>query len=219
MKPDFDRAAIAASETLIHYNVTAAPIDPLPILKSLPDVLVITFEDISKDTAVDGDCIMSALGVQNKDAFTCVDVQSGRPRYVVAYNQRLSMFFIQHALARELGHIVLRHDGSLPEDVRNAESKVFAQHFLYPRPLIHAVIATGLRFTTDVLGNLTGCFEYCLSCLQKSPLVTVPADLNRSVRNQFMPYIVSFFDYMQHATHRDGSALANLGSYMDGYEE
>ena len=123
------------------------------------------------------------------------------------------------SLARELGHIILCHDGSLPEDVRNEEAKAFANHLLCPRPMIHAFQAAGLRITTEMLGNLTGCFDYCLSCMRRIPAVSVPVELNRLVRDQFMDYIINYIEYYRNATLTDGSALADFGSYMDGYEE
>ena len=46
------------------------------------------------------------------------------------YNQELPCRMIRHAVARELGHIVMEHDGSRPEDVRMEEANYFAEQFL-----------------------------------------------------------------------------------------
>lgn len=219
MKPDYERAAAMAARTLISCGIDSAPVSPLPILKEHPGVLVFSYGDMSNDVGMDRKCVMSAFGERNQDAITCVNVTDGAPQYIVAYNQQLPTFLSQRALARELGHIVLGHDGSLPEDIRNEEAKCFAHHLLCPRALIHSIQATGLRVTVEVLGNVTGCYDYCLSCMRKIPATHVPADLNRQVRDLFMTYVLNFFDYQRHATHRDGSALADFGTYMDGYEE
>ena len=219
MTPDYNRAAIKATETLIKYEINSAPVSPLPILKKIPGVLVVSYESMSNDVDLDRQCVMSLFGETNQDAFTSVNVKDGKTYYLVTYNQRLSQVLIQRALARELGHIVLGHDGSRPEDVRNEEARCFAHHLLVPRPLIHAVTAAGFRLTTEVLGNLTGCFEYCLSCMRKTPGAAVPADLNRAVRDQFMPYILNFIEFQRSAAHTDGSALADFGTYMDLYKE
>ena len=219
MKPDYENAAIKATETLIKYSITSAPVSPLPILKSLPGVLVISYEEMSGDIGMDRKCIMNTFGEKNQDAFTSVDLSGKKPKYIVTYNQRLPFYVLQRGLARELGHIILGHDGSRPEEVRNEEAKCFAHHLLCPRPLLYSIIATGLRLTVEVLGNLTGCYDYCLTCMRRTPGVTVPIELNRTVRNQFMPYIVNFFEYQRYAMRKDGSALADLGTYMDGYEE
>ena len=219
MTPDYQKAAIKATETLINFGINSAPVSALPILKNTPGVLVFSYQSISNHIDQDRRCVISMFGNGNQDAFTTVNMKDGKPQYIVTYNQQLSTVFVQRSLARELGHIILGHDGSLPEDVRNEEAKAFANHLLCPRPMIHAFQAAGLRITTEMLGNLTGCFDYCLSCMRRIPAVSVPAEMNRVVRDQFMDYIVNFIEYYRNATLTDGSALADFGSYMDGYEE
>ena len=219
MTPDYERAAIKASETLIKHQIGTAPIDPLPILKQTPGVLVFTFEEMSNKNNVDRKEIMDTLGCKNQDAVTTVFVDDDSLKYVVTYNRMLSSGMISRALARELGHIILGHDGSKPEDVRNEEARCFAHHLLCPRPLIHSIQATGIKLTVETLGNVTGFYDYCLSCIRKQPSVKVPAELNRLVRDQFMPYVMNLFEYQRYASLKDGSALADLGAYMDDYEE
>ena len=219
MNPDYQKAALKATETLIRFGINSAPISPLPILKNTPGVLVFSYESISHHVDQDRRCLMSVFGGDNQDAFTTVNMKDGKPQYIVTYNQRLPQVLIQRTLARELGHIVLGHDGSLPEDVRNEEARAFANHLLVPRPLIHALQAAGLRITVEMLGNLTGCYDYCLSCMRRIPSVSVPSELNRIVRDQFMDYIDNYFEYFRVASASDASALADFGTYMDGYEE
>ena len=219
MEPNYDRAASYALLTLNKYNITASPVSPLPILKNIPGVLVLSFESVAGELGMDRRCVMDMFGEKNQDAFTSVNLVEGKPQYLVTYNQHLPSNLVQRALARELGHIVLGHDGSLPEDVRNEEARCFAHHLLVPRPLIHALQATGLRITVEALGNITGCYEYCLSCMRKQPPVHVMPALNQIVRDQFMPYIHNLFEFLRYASRHDTSALADFGSYMEGYEE
>ena len=219
MTPDFETAAIRATETLIKYGISSSPVDPLLILKRIPGVLAVSYESMSSDVDQDRRCVMSLFGEKNQDAFTSVNYKDGKPQYLVTFNQRLPAALIQRGLARELGHIMLGHDGTRPESVRNDEAKCFAHHLLVPRALIHALQASGVRLTVEVLGNLTGCYDYCLSCMRKQPAVHVPAYLNRTVRDQFISYITNIFEYQRYASLKDGSALADFGSYMDGYEE
>ena len=219
MTPDYQLAATKATETLIKYRIDSAPVSPLPILKRTPGVLVVSYQKMSDDMDQDRQCVIDMFGEKNQDAFTSVNLKDGKKLYIVTYNQKLSQVFVQRALARELGHIVLGHDGSRPEDVRNEEAKCFANHLLAPRALIHMIQASNLRLTEEVLGSLTGCYHHCLSCMRKIPPVTVSPDLNRLVRDQFMPYFKNFFEFQRYAAHADGSALAELGAYMDGYEE
>lgn len=218
MTPDYQKAAIKATETLIKFGINSAPVSPVPILKHTPGVLLFSYESISNHIDQDRRCVINMFG-SNQDAFTTVNMKDGKPQYIVTYNQRLPLALVQRSLARELGHIILGHDGSLPEDVRNEEAKAFANHLLCPRPLIHSLQASNIRLTVEVLGNLTGCFDYCLFCMRRIPAVSVPAELNRQVRDQFMDYIINFFEYSRLASLSDMSALADFGSYMDGYEE
>ena len=219
MTPDYENAALQATQLLIRFGINSAPVSPLPILKNYPGVLVLSYDSLSEKVRQDRACVISTFGRDSQDAFTTVSVYNGKRHYIVMYNQHLSQVLIQRALARELGHIVLGHDGSRPEDVRNAEAIAFSHHLLCPRPLIHFVQATGLRLTEEVLGNLTGCYHHCLSCMRQLPGVHVPADLNRAVRDQFKDYFFNFFNYQRSVMHADGSALADLGSYMQFYEE
>ena len=219
MTPDYELAAIKASETLINHQIKTAPIDPLPILKSIPGVLVLSFEEMSNHTNVDRKEIMNTLGCKNQDAVTTVFLNDEELKYVVTYNRMLSSCIISRALARELGHIVLGHDGSKPEDVRNEEAKAFAHHLLCPRPLIHLIQAINMRLTVELIGNITGFYDYCLSCIRKQPSVNVPSELNRLIRDQFKPYVMNLLEYQRYASLKDGSALADLGAYMDNYEE
>lgn len=219
MTPDYEFAAEMALDTLYKYGIDSAPVAPLPILKQIPGVLVVTYESMSQAVDQDRRCVMDLFGEKNQDAFTSFSMDHGKPRYLVTYNQRLPIALIQRALARELGHIILGHDGSRPEDVRNEEAKCFANHLLVPRPLIHALQAMNIRITVEVLGNVTGCYDFCLSCLRKLPAVHPAAELNRAVRDQFLPYIKNLFEYQRYAMLSDGSALADFGTFMEGYEE
>ena len=218
-QPDYLNAAIKASETLINFGISSAPVDSLPILKKYPGVFVVSFAEMSETLCMDRQNLVSICGESNQDAVTSVHIDGDSVRYVVAYNQQLPLFIVGRALARELGHILLGHDGTRPEDVRNAEARCFAHHLLCPRPLIHAIQACNLRLTTDLLGNVTGCYDYCLSCMRKTPGVSVPAELNRAVRDQFMPYMKNLFEFQRYASLKDVSALADLGTYMDNYVE
>ncbi|MBO7662850.1 MAG: hypothetical protein J6U01_05725 [Clostridia bacterium] len=219
MTPDYQLAATKATETLIKFGINSAPVDPLPILKKTPGVLVVSYQSLSDDLDRDRQCMIETFGEKNQDAFTSVNIKDGKKLYIVTFNQMLSLSLVQRALARELGHILLGHDGTRPEDVRNEEAKCFAHHLLVPRALIHMFHASNLRLTEEVLGNLTGCYHVCLSCMRKTPAVNVPRELNAQVRDQFIPYFRNFFDFQRYAAHKDGSAIADLGTYMDGYEE
>ena len=218
-QPDYQSAAVKAAEVLIQYGIRTAPVDPLPILKTWPGVFVVSFTEMSEHLGIDRQNLVSICGDNNQDAITSVHFDGKSLRYIVAYNQQLPFHIVKRALARELGHIALGHDGTRPEEVRNDEARCFAHHFLCPRPLIHAIQASNLRLTTELLGNMTGFYDFCLSCLRKTPGVSVPPELNRQVRDLFKPYFLNLFEFQRYASQNDGSALADLGTFMDGYEE
>ena len=219
MTPDYERAAIKATEILIKYNIRTAPVDPLPILKQLPGVFVTTFAEASGKAHMDRQELINMYGCDNQDAVTNVYIRDDQKHYIVTYNRLLPSRIIDMALARELGHIVLGHDGTRPEDVRQEEARCFAHHLMLPRALVHALSASCLRITTELIGNVSGFPDRCFSCIRKQPGVSVPPELNRIVRDNFMPYIINFFEYQRHASKSDASALADLGTYMDNYEE
>lgn len=219
MEAQLETAAIKALETLIKHRVTAAPVMPLPILKSLPGVLVVPFAEMAERMGVERESVVTAFGAWNADAVTNYRGGDCRIRYLVTYNQRLPFYMQQRALARELGHIVLGHDGTRPEEVRTAEAITFSRHLLCPRPLIKALQESGLTITVEMLGNVTGCYERCLAGIKKTPGLHVPAELNRMVKDQFADYVKNFIDCQAVLTGYDESAIADFGTFMDGYEE
>ena len=123
------------------------------------------------------------------------------------------------ALARELGNVVLEHDGTLPEEIRNEEARAFAHHFLCPRPLISLLQSKNIKLTVDFISKITGFDSHCLSCIRQQPSVVVPAELNRKVKEQFAPYVNNLLEFQKYAQLKDNSAIADFGSYMDGYVE
>ena len=219
MTPDFDRAATAAAEILIKYGISTAPVDPIPIFKKADGFNVVTFTEMSRLIGVDRADLLSAFDAENHDAVSSAYLKEGHPHYLVAYNMRLPAYLVQRALAREMGHLVLGHDGSRPEDVRNAEAICFAHHLLCPRALIHAIQESGTKITVEVLGNTTGCYERCLVSMRHLPATHVPADLNRKIHEQFADYIAEFLDFQSFLSQEDDSMIANFGTFMDGYEE
>ena len=162
---------------------------------------------------------MHIYGTMNKDAFTLAKDVGGKLRYFVGYNLLLPDYLLQRAIARELGHIVLGHDGTRPEDVRMMEAMFFARHLLCPRPLVKAIMDANIPITVETLGLITGCYERCLVGMQKMHGVHVRPELNRKIREQFSVYIQNFVDCRGIITNNDESMLVNFGSYMDNYEE
>lgn len=217
MKPDFERAAVKAMETLIEHKISTAPVIPLPIVKQTAGVLAMPFAELANNAGIERSNLIPMFG-ENQDAVTFY-IGNEKLQYVVAYNQYLPFDMIRRALARELGHIVLGHDGSRPKEVRMAESMCFARHLLFPRPLIHAIQEAGIPFTVEVVGSITGCYDRCLVGLKQTPGVHVPAEMNRKVKEQFADCIRNFIDFQSIIAASDHSTVADFGTFMEGYEE
>lgn len=121
MKPDYQRAEQKAKE----LRESGADC-PLQILRSLQNVAATSFADASARYGIDRETLLSMFDSDNQDAITMFRNGS----YLVIYNQELPCRVIRNAVARELGHIVMEHDGSRPEDVRMEEANYFAKKFL-----------------------------------------------------------------------------------------
>ena len=121
MKPDYQKAAQKAKELK-----TAGADCPLQILKTLKHVGAASFADASARYGINRESLLAMFDDGNQDAITMYRNGS----YLVIYNQELPCRMIRHAVVRELGHIVMEHDGSRPEDVRMAEAEYFAEQFL-----------------------------------------------------------------------------------------
>ena len=127
MIPNYQKAAEKAREVFNKYGTN----DPLEIIKKQGCVLVMSFLEMAAAIGVDRESLVTICGEDNQDAITTVQTcPKGNTRYLVTYNQQLDDWQIRKALARELGHIALGHDGSRSEEVRDDEARCFAYHFL-----------------------------------------------------------------------------------------
>ena len=180
---------------------------------------MLSFTELSEKLGIQREHLVTICGEENQDAVTSIHMDNGHLRYLVTYNQRLPLYLIQRALARELGHIVLGHDGSRPETVRHEEAMCFAHHLLCPRPLLASLQKAGVTITAEILGNVTGCYERCLIGMRKTPGVDIPAEINRQVKAQFKDYIDNFLSFRNILVRDDTSAIADFGTFMEGYCE
>ena len=211
---DYIKAATRANELLIKYNVCKTPVSTLPILRKLDNVEVVTFEELERTSGVDP----CSIGFGRcSDAFSMIDTKNGRTTYLVAYNDMLPFTILQRSLSREFGHVALGHTERTKEN--EDEAQFFARHFVCPRPLVHIMQSISMRITEDLLGNLTGVFHQSIVSIRNSPGVAVPARLNKFVGNQFLPFLLKFYEYYRDVMPKDGSALVDFGTYMDKYEE
>lgn len=121
MEPDYQKA-----EKLARELKESGADCPLQILKRLQNVAATSFADASARYGITRETLINLFDIGNQDAITMFRDGS----YLVVYNQELPCKTIRYAVARELGHIVMGHDGSRPEDVRMEEAHHFAKCFL-----------------------------------------------------------------------------------------
>ena len=127
MIPNYQLAAEKAKEIYHKYGTN----DPLEIIRKQPCVLVMSFLEMASAIGMNRESLLEVCGEDNHDAITTVQTcAKGNTRYLITYNQQLSDYQIRKALARELAHIILGHDGSRSEEVRNEEALCFAYHFI-----------------------------------------------------------------------------------------
>ena len=218
-KPDYDRAATAALQLLVDNQCAETPVNPLPIMLNYPGVRVLPYTKMATEAGMERKDLIPLFGNQDAATFHLDMPGMDDIKYVVVYNMRLPFEIIWRAIARELGHIVLGHDGvtrSMP--ARMAEAVCFAHHLISPRPVLHMLQEAG-PLTMNVLTNTTGCAEECVDELRTIPGAHVPADLNRQVRDLFAPHLTEFLDFYHSSPKKDRSPLLDLGTFMDGYEE
>lgn len=223
MYPDYDRAAISAMKLLIENQITVTPIKPMPILLGYPGVRVMPFTHMASEAGIEREDLVPMFGA-NQDAatFHLGGDMSGLNgiKYVVVYNMRLPFEIIWRGIARELGHIVLGHDGATrPADVRRAEAMCFAHHLLCPRPIIRIMQESRMPLTLTALANTVGCSEDCVDDMREIPGAHVPAELNRQVRGMFEREINEYIRFHLASPMQDKSPLIDLGTYMDHYTE
>lgn len=219
-RPDYDRAAVAAMQLLVDSHLTETPINPLPILLNYPGVRVLPYTKMALEAGIQRSDLIPIFGNQDAATFHLDLPGMADVDYVVVYNMRLPSEIVWRGVARELGHIVLGHDGlTRPMDVRMAEAVCFAHHLISPRPVLHMLLQSGMPLTLDVLVSTTGCSDECVYEMQSIPGAHVPADLNRQIRDQFAPHIREYIDFHRSAPKPDRSLRVDLGSFMDAYEE
>ena len=126
MVPDLNRATSKAEIIIQQHGITC----PMTILKKTPGVLVASYAETSEHVGIERQNLMTMFGEHDQDAFTTVKIENGKTVYLVMYNRQLTCQETRFALARELGHIALGHDGTRPESVRNEEAICFAKHLL-----------------------------------------------------------------------------------------
>lgn len=220
MTPDYDRAAIAAMQLLIDHQITETPVKPMPLLLNYPGVRVMPFTHMADEASMERGDLVPLFGANQDAATFSLSMNLDDVSYIVVYNMRLPFEIVWRGVARELGHIVLGHDGlTRSSPVRRAEAMCFAHHLLCPRPIIRMMQESSMPLTLTALANTVGCSEDCVEDMRQIPGAHVPAEMNRAVRAQFARGIQEYIRFHLASPMADRSPLIDLGTYMDHYEE
>lgn len=221
MQPNYNLAATKALEIIKEAQIEETPIDPLKIIKDYPGVRVIPFthmaNEIEKERA---DLVPMFYTNQDAATFALKMPDMDNVEYIVVYNMRLPIEIIHRAIARELGHIVLGHDGKTRSaEVRMAEAMCFAHHLLSPRPIIYMLQESGIQITMNVLTAVLGCSDECVDDIRQIPCTNVLPELNSEIKNLFAQHIKEYVNFHEASPRKDKSPILDLGTFMDGYEE
>ena len=213
---DHEAPAMKAMETLIKHRVTVMPVLPMSILQAMPNVLLVSFTEMADKSGVDRNSMAALFGAQSQDV---IGYYSGGV-YYVAYNQRLPYYMLQRAMARELGHIMLRHnDADIPDDAKTKEALYFSRYLLCPRPLLKMLFDEDIPISVETLGNITGLYGRSLAGIRETTGAHVPARMNQIIRAQFAGYVHSIADYMRSMVADNIITQQHFGTFMDNYEE
>lgn len=221
MQPNFDLAATKALEIIREAKITETPIDPLRIIKDYPGVRVVPFTKMADEIEKEREDLIPMF-YTNQDAATFCLSMPGMDdvEYIVVYNMRLPIEIVHRAIARELGHIVLGHNGKKrTAEVRMAEAMCFAHHLLSPRPVIKLLQESKMPITMNVLTAVCGCSDECVDDIREIPGVHVPPELNAEIRDMFAKHIKEYINFHEASPKKDKSPVLDLGTFMDNYEE
>lgn len=182
---------------------------------------MVSFADLAEKANIKRNAIVSSLHEDNDTVMCFVQHQpDGTPHYTFAFNRQEAIGRVRCALAVELGHVYLGHVGYRENDQRMAEALCFAHHFVFPRPLIKLLQDRGFVFTYESFSRVFGDCSWCIDNLLSSAPVSVPAELNILLRDQFMPYVEDLASSGVLSLPVDPSdKVLDFSGYMAGYEE
>ena len=207
-------------EILIDRKITDSPVFALPILKTYPGVRIMSFAEMASMEQIERNDLINMFG-KNQDVATFhLKEPIDDVKYVVIYNMQMPYETIRRAAARELGHIVLGHNGKeRTTEARREEAMAFCFHLICPRPVIHMLHESGLELNMDVLKETIGCAEECVEGMRKIPGVHTPPELNAKVRDLFAPHINEYIRFYTSFPKTSTSKVVDLADFMGGYEE
>ena len=178
MSADLDRAAAMALLTLKKLQISTLPVDPMAILRQCRRTKVYTWKEYC---ALIAERFPVASRLPHPEAMTQrYTTPAGLDYWIVYFDDKMLRYArYNFSVAHELGHIVLKHTGTSPEEEREADT--FASHLLVPRPVLSCIRHTNI---TDLCATF-GVSESCMRTVFSSPACRLDPVLTTHIRNQF----------------------------------
>ena len=215
-------AATQATRALLKYKVSRTPIYPQQIIQESEVATMISFADLAELANVERSSILSAVHHDNDMVISAVyNMPDGKTHHLFAFNREKPIGKIRYALAFELGHVFMGHVGYRCDETRKAESSCFANHFVFPRAMIRLLQERNFVLTEENFARIFGESHWYLPDLVNTEhVISVPAELNRQLKEQFTPYVDALEAAGIFAFPVDPSdPVLDFSRYMEGYEE
>ena len=218
---DCTTAATQATRALIKFGISRTPIYPQHILQHSQYASVITF---GSDSEYDEIVLNTKTFFSSRanDFFMTLPYinKNGEDQYLFAMKRNAQIGKLKLSLAVELGHIYLGHTAMMRNGSRKQqEAECFATHLVFPRPVIQLLMDRGFVFTKRTFSRIFGDCEWCLDSILTAAPVTVSAELNRLLKEQFVPYIDTLEETGLLKIPTYNAPVLDLSRYMEGYEE
>lgn len=218
---DCTTAATQALRALIKFGISRTPIWPQHIIQHSKHVTVVTVGSVAEyDDLILNIKAYNSTRANNLFMVASYTNENGEEQYVFAIDREARTGDLKLAIAIEIGHIYLGHMALLRNRTRKIqESECFAVHLVFPRPVIQLLTERGYVFTKRSFSRIFGECDLCLNSILNSSPVTVSPELNRLVKEQFVPYVDTLdkLGVLRMPTYRD--EVLDLSNYMAGYEE
>lgn len=218
---DCTTAATQALRALIKFGISRTPIYPQHIIQHSKYATVITYDkDDEIDDVVLNSSILNTLHGNDFFVSTSYENAKGEDNYLFIVNRFANIGQLKLALGLELGHIYLGHTALLRnKEKKKQEAECFALNLIFPRPVIRLLSERGFVFTKRTFSRVFGDCEPCLNSLLNAHPVHVSPELNRLVKEQFVPYVNVMEEIGLLSLPTYGDEVIDLGRYMEGYEE
>ena len=217
---DCTTAATQAARALIKFGITKAPIYPHKVFQQTSMATMITFSNMSEIDKILLNSKLSAFVSSNNMVLSAVyPGENNKDQFLFAVKRDAPMGKIRLALAVELGHLYLGHRPRMAEQMRKRkEAECFAVHFEYPRALIRLLQEKEFVFTEESFQMIFGDCEWCLDSILQAEPVSVSPELNRMVKELFVPY-VNILEETGVLGVPVWEKEMNLENYMAGYQD